>query len=130
MIVVDASALVEVLLGTPNAGAIRMRLLANGESLHGPHLVDVEIAQVLRRYVARGDLDLARGHMALDHLTAFPLQRHSNTALLDRIWALRHNLTAYDAAYVALAEALEAPLVTCDARLAAAPGHGARIERF
>jgi predicted nucleic acid-binding protein len=97
-------------------------------SLHAPHLLDVEVAQVLRRYAARGELTAARGVEALADLAAFPLTRYPHDLLLARIWALRENLTAYDAAYVALAEALRAPLVTRDERLASAPGHRATIE--
>ena len=130
MIVIDASALIEVLLGTTHAAAIRTRVFAVGETLHGPHLLDIEVAQVLRRYVARGDLDVARAALALEHLAAFPIRRYAHTVLLPRVWALRDSITACDATYVALAEALQAPLLTCDARLAAAPGHAAQIVQF
>lgn len=126
MIVLDASALLEVLLQTPAAGAIEARLAEN--SLHVPHLIDVEAAQVIRRLVAAKQLDPVRGQMALADLADTPLRRYPHTPLLSRIWELRDNLTAYDAAYVALAEALDAPLLTRDRRLAAAAGHGARIE--
>ena len=130
MIVIDASALIEVLLGTANAAAIRTRVFAVGETLHGPHLLDIEVAQVLRRYVARRDLDVARAALALEHLAAFPIRRYAHTVLLPRIWASRDSITACDATYVALAEALDAPLITCDARLAAVPGHAAQIVKF
>jgi predicted nucleic acid-binding protein len=128
VIVIDASALLEVLLRTPAAGPVERRLFAPGETLHAPHLLDVEVAQVIRRYAARGEIDGARGGAALADLADFPLRRYPHDFLLTRIWDLRNNLTAYDAAYVALAEALDAPLVTRDARLAAAAGHGARVE--
>ena len=128
MIVVDASAMIEVLLRTPAAAAVDARLFEPGETLHAPHLLDVEVAQVVRRYVANGDVDADRGREALDDLAALRLRRYPHDLLLPRIWALRHNLTAYDAAYVALAEALEAPLLTRDRRLAAAAGVSARIE--
>jgi len=128
MIVVDASAMIEVLLRTPAAAAVDARLFEPGETLHAPHLLDVEVAQVVRRYVANGDIDADRGREALDDLAALRLRRYPHDLLLQRIWALRHNLTAYDAAYVALAEALEAPLLTRDRRLAAAAGVSARIE--
>jgi predicted nucleic acid-binding protein len=128
VIVVDASALIEALLRTPAAGAVETRLFAPGETLHAPHLVDVEVAQVVRRYVANGDIDEARGRQALGDLADFPLRRYPHDILLPRIWELRSNLTAYDATYVALAEALGAPLLTRDRRLAAAAGHRARIE--
>ena len=128
MIVVDASAIIEVLLRTPAAAAVDARLFEPGETLHAPHLLDVEVAQVVRRYVANGDVDADRGREALDDLAALRLRRYPHDLLLPRIWALRHNLTAYDAAYVALAEALDAPLLTRDRRLAATAGVSARIE--
>jgi predicted nucleic acid-binding protein len=128
VIVVDASALLEALLRTPAANAVENRLFAPGQTLHAPHLLDVEVAQVIRRYAAHGDIDSARGHLALADLADFPVRRYPHDFLLPRIWELRNNLTAYDAAYVALAEALDAPLLTRDGRLAAATGHRARIE--
>ena len=128
MIVVDASALLEVLLNTPAAPRVADRLFGSGETLHAPHLIDLEVAQVLRRYAASGALTADRGAQALQDLADFPLVRYPHDLLLPRIWALRHNLTAYDAAYLALAEALEAPLVTRDAALAAARGHIASVE--
>lgn len=128
MIVVDASALLEVLLRTPAAKAVEDRLFAPHQTLHAPHLLDVEVAQVIRRYSANGDIDSERGRIALTDLADLSLRRYQHDFLLPRIWALRHNLTAYDAAYVALAEALETPLLTRDKRLAAAAGHHAQIE--
>lgn len=127
MIVVDASALLEALLRTPAANAVEDRLFAPGQTLHAPHLLDVEIAQVVRRYAANGEIDGERGRFALADLADLPLRRYPHDILLPRIWALRANLTAYDAAYVALAEVLDAPLLTRDRRLAAG-GHQARIE--
>lgn len=127
MIVVDASAVLEVLLQTRAAQGIAARLFA-ADSLHAPHLLDVEVAQVLRRYEARNELSAARGVEALADLAAFPLTRYPHDVLLARIWELRANLTAYDAAYIALAEALRATVITRDERLAAAPGHRARVE--
>ena len=128
MIVVDASAMLEALLRTPAAKAMEDRLFAPGRTLHAPHLIDVEVAQVVRRYAANGEIDGERGRMALADLADFPLRRYPHDFLLSRIWDLRNNLTAYDAAYVALAEALDAPLLTRDRRLAAAAGHRAQIE--
>jgi predicted nucleic acid-binding protein len=128
VIVVDASAMLEALLRTPAAQAVEDRLFAAGQTLHAPHLIDVEVAQVIRRYAANGEIDGDRGRAALSDLTDFPLRRYPHEFLLPRIWDLRSNLTAYDAAYVALAEALDAPLLTRDRRLAAAAGHHARIE--
>jgi predicted nucleic acid-binding protein len=128
VIVVDASALLETLLRTSAAPAVEDRLFAPGQTLHAPHLLDVEAAQVIRRYAAQGDIDAERGRMALADLADFPLRRYPHDFLLPRIWDLRNNLTAYDAAYVALAEALDAPLLTRDRRLATSAGHRARIE--
>lgn len=128
MIIVDASAALEVLLRTPAAAVIEERLFADPESLHAPHLIDLEVAQVLRRYEAAGQIASERGQAALADLADFPIRRYPHGFLLPRIWELRGNLTAYDAAYVALAEALDARLLTRDARLAAAPGHRAQIE--
>ena len=128
MIVVDASALLEALLRTPAANVVEERLFAPRQTLHAPHLLDVEVAQVIRRYAANGEIDGARGRLALADLADLPLRRYPHDFLLPRIWELRNNLTAYDAAYVALAEALDAPLLTRDRRLAAAAGHRAQIE--
>lgn len=128
MIVVDASALLEALLRTPAAAAVERRLFAARQTLHAPHLLDVEVAQVVRRYAAAGDLDAERGRAALADLADFPVRRYPHDFLLPRVWELRNNFTAYDAVYVALAEALGAPLLTRDRRLAAASGHQARIE--
>ena len=128
MIVVDASALLEVLLLMPAAPAVERWLFETGQTLHAPHLIDVEAAQVIRRFAANGDVDAERGRAALADLVDFPLRRYPHDFLLPRLWELRHNLTAYDAVYVALAEALDAPLLTRDRRLAAAPGHRAAVE--
>src|ERR1700677_3607735 len=126
--VVDASALIEVLLRTSWAVSVEERLFAAGETLYAPYLIDIETAQVLRRYAAGGEIDGARGLAALNDLADFPLQRYPHDFLLPRVWDLRHNLTAYDAIYVALAEALDATLLTRDRRLAAASGHQARVQ--
>ena len=128
MIVVDASALLESLLRKPAAEAVERRLFESAETLHAPHLVDVEVAHVLRRYASAGEIDRERGREALTDLADFPLRRYAHDFLLQRVWELRNNLTAYDAVYIALAEALDAPLLTRDQRIAAAPGHHARIE--
>lgn len=130
MIVVDASAVLEVLLNTRVGARLADRLLAPGETLHAPHLIDVEVAQVLRRYWRTRELDDARGQEALEDLADLPLTRYPHGLLLPRIWELRDNVTAYDAAYVALAEALDAPLVTLDAALKSSRAHRARIELF
>jgi predicted nucleic acid-binding protein len=128
LIVVDASALVHFLLRAPAARAIQAKIFAPGETLHAPHLLDIEVAQVIRRHVANGDIGSDRGQAALADLADLPLQRYPHDLFVQRIWALRNNLTAYDAAYVALAEALGAVLLTRDKRLAAAAGHHAQID--
>ena len=128
MIVVDASALIEVLLDASSASRVAARLFDATETLHAPHLLDVEVAQVMRRYSRSGEIDAVRGMQALDDLHDFPIARYPHPPFLRRIWELRHNVTAYDATYLALAEALAAPLLTRDAKLAASTGHRARIE--
>ena len=121
MIVLDASVVIEVLLQTDAATAVADRILAPNETLHAPHLIDLEVAQVLRRYVRRGEVNADRAQRALEVMAEFPLTRYDHEPLLSRIWELRENLTAYDAAYVALAEGLDATLVTRDRKLAAVP---------
>jgi predicted nucleic acid-binding protein len=128
MIVLDASAAIEWLLQTRVGARVEERILAGRETLHAPHLLDIEVAQVLRRYVAAKLIPAPRGREALEDLVDLALTRYPHAPLIDRIWELRGNLTAYDGAYVALAEALDAPLVTCDRRLAATPGHAADVE--
>lgn len=128
MIVLDASALVELLLGTARGHSIAKRIADPTIAIHVPHLADVEVAQALRRYVMAAELDLPSAEAALGDLRDLDLERHAHEPLLDRVWALRANLTAYDAVYVALAEALDATLLTCDGRLSRAPGVGGRVE--
>ena len=128
MIVLDASVVLEVLLRMPAGVAVEERLFEPEESLHVPHLVDVEVAQVLRRYALAGEVEAGRCRAALDDLAGLPLTRYPHDFLMSRVWDLRGNLSAYDAVYVALAEALDAPLLTRDRRLANAPGHAARVE--
>jgi predicted nucleic acid-binding protein len=128
VIVVDASTILELLLRTPAAAAVERRLFGGRETLHAPHLLDVEVAHVLRRYAFAGDMSAERGHDALDDLENLSLHRYPHGVLLPRMWELRANLTAYDAVYIALAEALDAPLLTRDRRLAGAAGHRARVE--
>ena len=128
MIVVDAPALIELLRPSEAAGTVAARLFDSGDSLAAPHLIDVETAQVLRRYARAGEIDDRRGCEAAADLADMPIRRYPHDILLTRVWDLRHNLTAYDAVHVALAEALDAPLVTRDRQLADAAGHGAKIE--
>lgn len=128
MIVLDASTIVEMLLGTSRGRAIAERVADPALGLHVPHLADVEVAQALRRYEREGELDADEARSAIETLGELDLERHSHEPLLRRVWVLRDNLTAYDAVYVALAEALDATLLTCDARLARAPGLARRVE--
>lgn len=128
MIVLDASALLELLLVTDKGRVVAARIASPRETLHAPHLIDLEVVQVLRRYVASGQLDEQRSREALDDLRDLDLNRYPHDVLVDRIWELRHNASAYDAAYLALAEALDAPLLTSDTRLRAVPDSRAAIE--
>ena len=128
MMVVDASAVVEVLLQTEAGRRIEERLFAPDETLHVPHLIDIEVAHALRRAWQRGFIDEVRAGEAIDDLAAWAFIRYPHDLFLPRIWTLRHNVTAYDAVYVALAEALEVTLLTCDARLVSSSGHDAVIE--
>lgn len=128
MIVVDASALLEFLLQTALGRRVEARLLRDGDQLHAPHLLDVEIVQGLRRLVRTGEVATGRADEALTDLADLDLHRHAHLDLLDRAWKLRDNISAYDAVYVALAEAIDAAIVTCDRPLGKAPGHRARIE--
>ena len=127
MIVIDASVAVDLVLGTAAGERLRHRIGAERPSLHAPHLLDVEVAQVLRRYHRAGELGPARGRAALEDLADLRLRRYPHSLLLPRAWELRGNLSAYDAVYVALAELLAAPLWTRDQRLARAPGHRAQV---
>ena len=108
MIVLDASALVELIRDTPTGQVVAARIADPAEGLHAPHLADIEVVQALRRYVREGDLDAEAAAVALDDLRALDLQRHAHEPLLGRVWDLRENLTAYDAVYVALPEVLDA----------------------
>jgi predicted nucleic acid-binding protein len=130
LIVLDASAAVEVLLQLEAAEPLMERIFASGESLHAPHLLDIEVAQVIRRYARAGDISVARGADAIRDLADLPVKRHGHEPLLERIWQLRSNATAYDAAYIACAEALGAVLVTRDASLARLPGITLSVEVF
>ena len=125
---IDASALLEILLRTGRADTLMARAFEASERMHAPQLLDVEITQVLRRLVQRKEISTPRAEQALDDLANLLIERHQHQALIPRIWELRDFLTAYDGAYVALAEALAAPLLTCDAKLAGAHGHRATIE--
>ena len=128
MIVVDASALLEFLLQTSIGVRVEERIFRDADELHAPHVVDVEVVQGLRRLVRMGEVSSGRADEAIVDLADLDLHRHPHVDLLGRAWKLRDNVSAYDAMYVALAEALEATVVTCDRALAKAPGRGTRIE--
>jgi predicted nucleic acid-binding protein len=131
LIVLDASAAVDLLLQIqPNASVVGARLNQRGESLHAPAIFDAEVLQALRRYSLRKLLSPARARQAFDDLTDLRITRYPYVPLLGRMWDLRKNLSAFDAAYIALAEAVDAPLVTTDARLARAPRHRAKVEGY
>jgi predicted nucleic acid-binding protein len=129
VIVIDASALVELLVaGTPRAARLAARV--RQETLHAPHLIDVEVLSVLRSLEARRTLTTAEATRAAQDLAALAMTRYPHDVLSSRIWQLRANLTSYDASYIALAESLRVPVVTCDAKLAGSPGHRATVELF
>jgi predicted nucleic acid-binding protein len=128
LIVVDASAVLEFLLRTEKGVRVQERMLDSGESLHAPHLIDIEVSQTLRRLVILKEITAARGKQALEDHVALHIKRAEHKDLLERVWSLRDSITAYDAAYVVLAEILDCPLLTCDAKLARSHGHRARIE--
>ena len=128
MIVVDASALLELLLQTPLGTRVEARLFRDRDQFHVPHLADVEVTQGLRRLARAGELSPDRAADAIADLADLDLHRHPHIDLVTRAWTLRENVTAYDAMYIALAEALDAAIVTCDARLAKSPGHRAHVE--
>lgn len=130
MIVLDTSAVVDWLLQTPAGHRIDQRIYSRQETLYSVHLLDVEFVHVLRRLVREGTLTAKRAEEAIEDLAALRITRYAPVLLLERIWRLRQNLSACDAAYVALAEQLQAPLITRDRRIAAAPGHMAAVEVF
>jgi predicted nucleic acid-binding protein len=130
MIVLDASAAIDWLLQTAAGKEIEERIYSRGESLHAPHLLDIEVAQVLRRLVREGGVSAPRADQAIEDLSDLRVTRYPHFVFLPRIWRLRDNFTAYDAAYVALAENLRATLVTRDARLASAGARLVSLEVF
>jgi len=130
VIVLDASAAIDWLLQTPAGRQIEDRIYARNESLHAPHLLDVEVGQVLRRLVRESVIAPQRAEEAIQDLIALRITRCPHFVFLTRIWKLRHNFSAYDAAYLALAERLGATLITRDARLASAPPLRVSVELF
>ncbi|HKF17902.1 MAG TPA: type II toxin-antitoxin system VapC family toxin [Candidatus Dormibacteraeota bacterium] len=127
MIVVDASVITQAITVEQRGGPLRARLAAQ-PFLYAPHLLDAEFVQSLRGLVARGLLTVRAAELALGDFAAMLIDRQSTEPLIGRMWRLRHNLTAYDAAYVALAEALGVPLLTRDTRIATAPGLRCKVE--
>jgi predicted nucleic acid-binding protein len=128
LIVLDASAAVELILLTAKSDRIAARVLDPTQRLHAPELIDIEVVQVLRRLHLARELTLERAGLAVADFEHLVVERHPHKPLMRRIWALRSVVSAYDGAYIALAEALEAPLLTCDEKLSRAHGHDARIE--
>ncbi len=129
MIVLDASAAVDLLLQVePRASALAARLRRHGPNLAAPHLLDAEVAQVLRRFVRQREIGESRARATLEDLALLPLTRYPHRPLLGRAFDLRDNATIYDALYLALAETLDAPLLTCDGALRDVPGAYARVE--
>ncbi len=129
MIVADASVVVDMLLspGSPAGGTLAQRF-ADDETICAPHLIDVEVGQTLRRFALRSLISVDRASALLDILAVLPIRRFAHTDLLPRAFELRSNVTVYDGIYLALAEALGVPLLSCDAALADVPGCAATVE--
>ncbi|MCU1303179.1 MAG: PilT protein domain protein [Candidatus Sulfotelmatobacter sp.] len=130
MIVLDASAAIDWLLQTTAGREIEKRIYSRGESLHAPQVLDLEVAQVLRRLVREGAVSAPRSDLVIEDLLDLRVTRYPHFVFLPRIWRLRDNFSAYDAAYVALTEKLGATLITRDARLASASARAVSIELF
>lgn len=130
MIVLDASAAIELLLRGAVSTQLVARVFGSGSRIAAPHLLDLEVVQVLRRYVAAGEIDSARADQAIADYGDVRIERYPHDVLLRRIWELRRNCTAYDASYLSLAESLRCPLVTCDTALAGIPGRMVSVEVF
>jgi predicted nucleic acid-binding protein len=128
LIVIDASAAIELILRTELGERVEIRALDPDERLYAPHLLDLEVVQVLRRLTHLKEITAARAHEALEDYCGLLVERSTHRELLRRVWELRDSMTAYDGAYVVLAEALDAPLLTCDGRLARSHGHRATVE--
>ena len=127
MLIVDASSLYETIVGTPRSERIRARLDSDPD-LVAPHVIDVEVISIIRRYHMLGRLDATLSRQAVENLQAWPGQRFGHIRLLNRAWELRNNVRAWDAFYVALAERLQGTLITLDAKLASATGIRCQVE--
>jgi predicted nucleic acid-binding protein len=127
VLVVDASAIAELLLGTAK-GRLVAAVLQSDESLHAPELIGVEVASVLRGFIRSGEITAAEAASALGDLADLGVETYEHLPLLPRVLELRNSLTAYDAVYVALAEGLGAELLTCDGKLSRVRGHRARVQ--
>jgi len=128
LIVLDASAVIDLLLDTPpHADVVADQIRANAGGIHAPHLLDVEVGHALRRYILAGALSSDRAIAALERLGNLPIARYPHHYLVRRALELRDNVSVYDGVYLALAEALEAPLVTRDAALARVPRLDVRV---
>ena len=130
MLVVDASAVVELLMASPIGSAIEDYVFSSGEPLAAPDLIDVEVLHVIRRFHRTGILTLQRSEQALEDFGDLAIRRYGHELLRPGMWRLRNSVTAYDAAYIALAELLEAPIVTCDGRMARSTGHDVTFQLF
>jgi len=128
LIVVDASLALDIAIATPAGCALRDQMSADGRALAAPEVIELEVLQALRRQLRHKRFDRSRAEEALQIFAALEIERFSHLPLRPRIWALRENLTAYDAAYFALAELLDAPLWTRDKKFRDVPGHQAHIE--
>jgi predicted nucleic acid-binding protein len=128
MIVLDASVVVELLTNSAMSDIIRQELSRHDESVLVPHLIDIEVTSAIRRMAASQRIDTHRSRQFLAELADLPAERYPHTPLIGRIWELRHNFTAYDAAYIALAEATNSVLYTCDEKLR--KGHNAQVVLF
>jgi len=129
VIVADTSAVLAALVMRPIDENLMARIDEGGE-IHAPHLIDVEFVYALRRLVRNRDLSEDRANDARADFVDLAVVRYPHHPFIDRMWELRHNLSAYDSAFVALSEGLGVPLITCDSRLAGSAGHAAEIELF
>lgn len=127
MIVLDASVVVHLLLNTSLSGKVAGAIRSAEQSLHAPQLIDLEVLQVLRRYLLSDQISEERGLHALQDFNDLGIHRHEHQALVGRVWSLRNNFTAYGAVYVALSEALGATLLTSDAAFADTAHHDADV---